>query len=191
MKRPQKTYFLLCQMTLLVYALSACGGGNGNPAQVRTGSGDLAGISSERINGILVPPEPDESENNRTIAGVDRDKNGVRDDLDRWAATKFGLVQPVMHPIYMLMKSEQMQITSDARTKADAVAMFLDSINYGYCGARVIKENGFNYGEIADEIALRTRNTRARIERMKELDDLAGSFVIDTSSVHKDCKHPQ
>lgn len=38
------------------------------------------------IKGIIVPPEPPIELNNQTIAGIDSDGNGVRDDVDRWIA---------------------------------------------------------------------------------------------------------
>ncbi|MEK8051014.1 hypothetical protein AACH10_12260 [Ideonella sp. DXS22W] len=37
----------------------------------------------EVINGITVPPEPAPSVNNATLAGVDVNGNGVRDDVER------------------------------------------------------------------------------------------------------------
>lgn len=48
------------------------------------------------INGIKVPPVPDAKINNATIAGVDSDGNGVRDDIDRLIAEKFGN-DPIRH----------------------------------------------------------------------------------------------
>ena len=36
------------------------------------------------INGHMLPPEPDEAENNATILGVDVNNNEVRDDVERW-----------------------------------------------------------------------------------------------------------
>lgn len=50
------------------------------------------------INGHPVPPMPDPKINNATVAGVDSDNNGIRDDLDRYIAEKFGN-DPVMFPI--------------------------------------------------------------------------------------------
>lgn len=44
----------------------------------------------EVINGISVPPEPDKAANNATVAGVDSNSNGVRDDIERMIAEKFG-----------------------------------------------------------------------------------------------------
>lgn len=42
------------------------------------------------INGIKVPPMPDAKINDATIAGVDTDHNGIRDDVDRALAELFG-----------------------------------------------------------------------------------------------------
>ncbi len=36
------------------------------------------------INGHTLPPEPDPAINNATLLGVDVNKNGVRDDVERW-----------------------------------------------------------------------------------------------------------
>ncbi|HQR72071.1 MAG TPA: choice-of-anchor D domain-containing protein [Burkholderiaceae bacterium] len=42
------------------------------------------------INGIPVPPLPDPVANQATIAGVDANQNGIRDDIDIYLATSFG-----------------------------------------------------------------------------------------------------
>lgn len=46
---------------------------------------------TEPINGIAVPPEPNPSENKSTLAGVDSNANGIRDDVERGIAAQFGL----------------------------------------------------------------------------------------------------
>ena len=46
------------------------------------------GNQSEIINGIPVPPEPNKKVNNSTIAGIDVNNNGVRDDVERLVARK-------------------------------------------------------------------------------------------------------
>lgn len=79
----QKTLSKITIALLLtsLFALSSCGGGGssssstGNPA------------NTEVINGIAVPPEPNPTINNATIAGVDINNNGVRDDVERKIAT--------------------------------------------------------------------------------------------------------
>ena len=64
-------------LALLVFSLfflASCGGGGG---------GSNISANMEVINGIPVPPEPDTTVNNATIAGVDSNNNGVRDDVER------------------------------------------------------------------------------------------------------------
>lgn len=39
----------------------------------------------------LEPPLPDEDENSKTIEGVDKNKNGVRDDVEIWINRTYGL----------------------------------------------------------------------------------------------------
>lgn len=46
--------------------------------------------TSEIINGITVPLEPDSTLNNSTLAGIDVNKNGVRDDVERVLAKELG-----------------------------------------------------------------------------------------------------
>jgi len=40
-------------------------------------------VKYETINGVPVPPEPDPELNNATLAGIDVNGNGVRDDVER------------------------------------------------------------------------------------------------------------
>jgi hypothetical protein len=62
--------------------LAACGGGGSEKVSF--------GQSTETINGIAVPPEPPADLNNATLAVVDVNANGVRDDIDRTVAQRFG-----------------------------------------------------------------------------------------------------
>lgn len=40
--------------------------------------------SNQIIDGEVDPPIPDRSENDKTILGIDNNKNGIRDDVDIW-----------------------------------------------------------------------------------------------------------
>jgi hypothetical protein len=78
---PIKNHFIIpvFLITLCSFAFVSCGeNGDG------TLSADIS--TSEIINGIAVPPEPDMTENNATLAGVDSNSNGVRDDVERLIA---------------------------------------------------------------------------------------------------------
>ncbi|QDK43039.1 hypothetical protein DOM21_16570 [Bacteriovorax stolpii] len=43
-----------------------------------------ANVGRQIIDGEEEPPFPDESENNKTLQGVDVNKNGIRDDVEIW-----------------------------------------------------------------------------------------------------------
>lgn len=103
---------------LVALAVAACGGGNSSSAadgsataqqEGATATAQAIGATSdaptvraqavppgwvgrmppaETINGIAVPPEPSPILNNATLAGVDVNKNGVRDDVERVIAKK-------------------------------------------------------------------------------------------------------
>lgn len=55
-----------------------------NTSSTSTGTTAIGStVTMEAINGISVPPEPDAVLNNATLAGVDVNNNGVRDDVER------------------------------------------------------------------------------------------------------------
>jgi hypothetical protein len=61
----------------MMVSLAACGGNGDN-----NGSVIQQPTAHEKINGIEVPPEPNKALNDSTLAGVDSNKNGVRDDAE-------------------------------------------------------------------------------------------------------------
>ena len=91
---------------LSVLLLASCGGGgstnpNATVQSVDDGTKTIQAVSGstavpgtwtgrapkmEVINGITVPPEPAPAINNATLAGVDVNNNGVRDDVERQIA---------------------------------------------------------------------------------------------------------
>lgn len=86
---------------LLVFLLSSCGGkeeattynestsSTSTTTDATTPSGTTTTANTELINGIPVPPEPDPTANNATLAGIDVNGNGVRDDVERKIAEKY------------------------------------------------------------------------------------------------------
>lgn len=67
-------FFLLC-MSLLI--LSACSG-SGSAVTSTPGTGGAPAAVAAQL-----PPEPDRAANNATLAGIDSDGDGVRDDVQR------------------------------------------------------------------------------------------------------------
>ncbi|WP_370307614.1 hypothetical protein [Sinimarinibacterium flocculans] len=89
--------------------LTACGGGGGG------------GSSGTLINGIAVPPEPDPELNNTTVAGIDSNDNGVRDDVERHLAQQLGVDPARYSKALAHARAEQtaiLTLTEEAVSKA-------------------------------------------------------------------------
>jgi hypothetical protein len=73
---PYKMSIAVANTLLALLLLTSCGG---------SGNGDTETpiVATEVINKITVPIAPDPAKNIATIAGVDINKNGVRDDVER------------------------------------------------------------------------------------------------------------
>lgn len=132
---------------ILLGLLAACGGGNTDPvattaptAATSTASEGKVTIlavppgwggrvpGSEVINGITVPPEPAPSVNNATIAGVDLNGNGVRDDVERQLA--FSVISPAdFAKSITYAKLYQGLITSPLPTSRPAALQALSNVN--------------------------------------------------------------
>lgn len=71
----------------LIGVLTSCGGGGGEGGSSSTTPTATPNTgTTTTINNIAVPVIPDVTTNNATIAGVDSNKNGIRDDVDRLIA---------------------------------------------------------------------------------------------------------
>ena len=74
----------------------------------------------ETINGMPVPPEPDTNPNAATLAGVDSDKNGIRDDIDRVLASEFGSTYPKIEALIAFAKAQQTVLVSGSQAAVKA-----------------------------------------------------------------------
>ena len=68
--------FVVAASAALVAACGGGGGGTSAPPPAPAGN-------TSTINGISVPPEPEATSNAATLAGIDTNANGVRDDVER------------------------------------------------------------------------------------------------------------
>lgn len=102
----QKILSLAVGILASMFLLTACSGGGTSAATT--------------INGITVPPEPDETQNKASVAGVDSNSNGVRDDVERAVATKFGGDNAKYAEGLNHAKSEQALITTENSDSVDA-----------------------------------------------------------------------
>ncbi len=144
--RAVKIGFCLSLTVLIV----ACGGGTDGNAQnasqastAETQDTKILGVPSgwlgrkptvEKINGIIVPPEPDEIQNNSSVTGIDANANGIRDDVERVIAREFGSNENKYKEAFSFAKIEQTMIVSPSEENIKAYSKSVD------CTSLVAKE---------------------------------------------------
>ena len=74
----------------------------------------------EEINGISVPPVPDTTANLATIAGVDLNGNGIRDDVDRVLATEFGQSASAYQEASAYARTQQAALSNPTQATIEA-----------------------------------------------------------------------
>src|SRR3989344_4218513 len=77
---------------------------------------DVAGIHAQRlvladVEGAHLPPDPSVQENNATVAGVDVNQNGIRDDVERAIFKKYPTDKKSRAAALQYAKALQMEFT--------------------------------------------------------------------------------
>jgi len=121
--------------------------------------------SLETIHGIPVPPEPDKTTNVATLAGIDSNNNGVRDDVERLVAEDFGGD-----------KMAYQQAFAHARAVGQAIAAPTEENIQRYVdGIRCIRDN--DQLDRLKQITLAMLNTAARRTAFGQA--FAGAYFSD------------
>jgi len=97
------------------------------------------------INGTL-PPEPDPVGNNATLAGVDSNRNGIRDDVERAIYAKYKDNKRVAIAMLQYAKELQMEFT-EVRNSDTLVAVIQEEsrgFSCAYGNEKVVKDLVFN-----------------------------------------------
>lgn len=136
LKRVALLFGLVFSTSLL---LVACGGGNSDTPSATSitstseGKKEALAVPStwiprgyQVINGITVPPEPSPIVNNSTLAGVDLNKNGVRDDVERVIAMEFGSVARKYAEAISFAKAEQTLLIAPSQNATVAYIKLVD-----------------------------------------------------------------
>lgn len=158
----------LIAIALLVISImiSGCTQSSGYSTGTRAAGGEV-------INGHTLPPEPDPAINNATLAGVDVNDNGVRDDVERKIYLEHELE---IERQYLMMVAKQAIKALCASDLIENAKQWERLDNYGDgCKSYIFDEYGINlYGNV-DFIEDNIYNTRARIEKyMKYNQALSG-----------------
>lgn len=116
--RPGLVCLILAGVTAI--GLTACGGGSSSETASPIAPTSPVAAVREQINGIFVPPEPDPVANAATVAGVDVDGSGIRDDIDRRIAREFGNESVLYTKAVLFAKTEQAALLNPAPAVIEA-----------------------------------------------------------------------
>jgi hypothetical protein len=149
---------ILAQLALLL--LTACGNGNGASAQSQSTSPPPT--APQVINGIAVPPEPDPVANTATLLGVDSNNNGVRDDVERQIATKYGANATQYAAAIQVAKSDQTYLVANGDpTKSTAATS--NAVISGACISESFNTEWLAGSKAIDYLSPLTFNTPERM----------------------------
>jgi hypothetical protein len=142
-----------------------------NPANPPLTSGGVAGDVIV-INGISVPPDPG-SASKSTLAGVDANFNGVRDEVERELAAYFGKVPATHAAALEFARKLQSPLSIPITTSEDATASVTNELMAFECLALALN-NRDNALAAAELIASRSYNTKNRVAEHTGVYDLSG-----------------
>lgn len=129
-----------------------------------------------QIHGITVPPTPPSDTMNATLIGVDKNTNGVRDEVDRALAQSYGASASEYNAAVTFAASEQKWLLAAAGDQSSAKAMVLAELSsYGCLKSKVGTDRA---RIVADEVELRTFNINSRIRERRKLLQMAGVFEL-------------
>jgi hypothetical protein len=150
----QKSLLTVAVLIVMVL-LSGCSQSDGNST-----SGDSKAEQEVIvINGHTLPPEPDPAINNATLLGVDVNKNGVRDDVERWIFKTYE--HPIVQAVAM-QNARAFQIILADPSKARDTVKFTEATTdcsgyYEYQDSRHIISKRKDLHEESRAIVLNTR----------------------------------
>ncbi len=126
----------------------------------------------EKINGIVVPPEPDPVKNNATLAGIDSNSNGVRDDLERIAAKSVNSVKDFDKAILNIRAEQKILLAPTPKTRAEGLKIISEAYCYG----------GFGGSQSIDVLIQKLVNTPERKEKLTQFNDVVGAYFSEEVS---------
>ncbi|UXY15498.1 hypothetical protein N8I74_00335 [Chitiniphilus purpureus] len=145
--------------------------------------------NGETINGIKVPPDPG-AEGRRTLAGIDSDNDGVRDDVQRFLAKEVG-----QHPARFRYAMEMARITqqeilaASENNKEKVRSLFSQWIVAHDCYFRTYKDSVELYSwrlNFSKKLTALHSNTPERIAANNKADELA-SGKLYRSPIKANC----
>lgn len=164
--------------TLLLAASCASCGSSGSESLAIS-----AATAADVFHGLTVPPDPGDSAN-ATVAGIDTDSNGVRDDLDRYIAQTYGDNPTKYAAAQLIAKSEQKVVTTNADDINAATAAITANADSGVCLSNKMGDDNAGASKLLNDIILHTYNTRERATQGQSVRATVGQFTRSVDGVN-------
>lgn len=166
--------------------LAACGGNKSAIDQATAGLPSGATV----VNGIAVPPDPG-PENDATLAGIDTTGSGVRDDVYRALAMRFGSNPVVFRAALQDAQADQMSVLANGDPTLSNAANDAEMAS-GTCNADVISdENGWSnpaWLRMGDVIWALTVDTPDRLSAFERTESINTPDIQTPQEDRVDCK---
>ena len=126
------TSLVVGSFLFLCLNLAGCGGGGGTPAPT-VATGSLSPVTPTNVVGpIVVPPDPGPSAS-ATVAGIDSNGNGVRDEVERALAITANGSLSDFQAILKPAAAAQVWLTKPTVTEAEALNLVMDEFKQARC----------------------------------------------------------
>ena len=157
--------------------MSCGGGGSLSPIYQPVNSTQ----SAELINGISVPKSPGDQQD-ATVAGIDSDGNGIRDEVDRAIATQYGF-DPIKYAAaqYSARIGQQLLLT-DASNQVLAQKAMYASFDGGACLSRIFRSDPSAGLKLMHYVDALTYNTPERRAQHAKIAAATGAFSRSTGA---------
>ena len=161
----------------LVALLSACGAeSSGSTASAATP------LPVETFRGHVIPPDPGAAAT-ATVAGIDTNQTGIRDEVDRYIAQTYGADTTKFVTAQALARANQLllvTLTTDLNAATAAVYANADS---GVCLADKFENDPVTGIRMNNDMVLQTFNTKGRQKQSQAIVSKVGQFTRSTKGV--------
>lgn len=167
-------------------------GCSGSSSGISTLPGDVAltplpaAVTLESTPMILdpskLPPAPDPALNDATIAGVDSNNNGIRDDVERWIAQTYPTSAKMRAAMAQMALNSQKEITTPKLTRDTAYQIALEGMDATNCVGDMESVTGQKWN-IKNYMA-QMYSTRARYSALIDFQNTMGSRAFSVPQVN-------
>ena len=122
-------------------------------------------LTLDDVLGTNLPPKPDEEKNNSTIAGIDANKNSIRDDVELAIFEKYPNSAKKRAPLLQYAQALQVEMTLEVLNE-ELVTAVAKSTGRAYLCFSFVENNDFSLQEFVE---LKHLNTEKRVKFQEEM----------------------